>query len=411
MTMSLDRFGSVGEKSVIDKGIYGREKLIRGIWKTLKTDSLVFTAERRIGKTTVLKELRNNPVGNAIVIYSDVEKVTSPLGFVEAIVNSVDEYLTKKQLAISWLRNLRTELGGVDVAGVCKIPESRANSWQLLLERTLRTVCENQKQKRLVFLWDEMPYMLQKLDKFCVNGASDKSIALSVLDTLRALRSEYENLRVIYTGSIGLHHVINQLKRHGLSSDPTNDMIDIEIGPLSMNDAIEMIDELLLLEGVSARKNVTLKIAESTDCVPFYIRRVIAMIVLRGEDPTENYIDKLVVDTLTSAGDPWKMQHFVDRLDVYYSGTVTDSDSLEIQLHHIARIVLNHIANSQVPQSTMECVNAIASQVKYSSRLTIEDLMRDLRKDFYLVLDSDGNYDYKFPLLRRWWLLNQGKGL
>ena len=68
--------------------IFGRSVIVKQIWKTLENESILFVAERRIGKTTVLDCLRDTPHSDYIIIYSDVEGVVTPLQFVEKIISS-----------------------------------------------------------------------------------------------------------------------------------------------------------------------------------------------------------------------------------------------------------------------------------------------------------------------------------
>ncbi len=49
--------------------IVGRDKLIKRIWKKLENHSLRFTAERRVGKTTVLKEMAKNPPEDVVAVF------------------------------------------------------------------------------------------------------------------------------------------------------------------------------------------------------------------------------------------------------------------------------------------------------------------------------------------------------
>ena len=48
-------------RQVGPKNVVGREKLIEKIWKKLETRSLQFTAERRVGKTTVMTKMDAEP--------------------------------------------------------------------------------------------------------------------------------------------------------------------------------------------------------------------------------------------------------------------------------------------------------------------------------------------------------------
>ena len=57
MGMKANPGGQIDFKAVI-----GRERLIQVLWETVEQQSLVITAERRIGKTTVIKKMRHEPV-------------------------------------------------------------------------------------------------------------------------------------------------------------------------------------------------------------------------------------------------------------------------------------------------------------------------------------------------------------
>ena len=82
-------------------GVFGRDKLIRSIWKKLERNSLQFTAERRIGKTTVLKALLNYPLAGWEVRYLDLEKVESPKRFIEVLLNSCKDLMSGTRALIS----------------------------------------------------------------------------------------------------------------------------------------------------------------------------------------------------------------------------------------------------------------------------------------------------------------------
>ena len=62
-------------KQVAPECVVGRDRLIAGMWKAIERESVVFTAERRIGKTTVMKKMEAEPVEGTIVLYADLEKV------------------------------------------------------------------------------------------------------------------------------------------------------------------------------------------------------------------------------------------------------------------------------------------------------------------------------------------------
>jgi len=77
-------------------------------------------------------------------------------------------------------------------------------------------ICEPPGESKLLLLFDELPYMLQKIAVYGRRETRGENVALEMLDTLRAVRAKHErNLRMIFAGSVELHSMI----RHHLTDD------------------------------------------------------------------------------------------------------------------------------------------------------------------------------------------------
>lgn len=204
---------------VAPENVIGRDKLIAIIWKRLAKNSIRFTAERRVGKTTVMTKMTAEPEPGFEVLFMELEGIDSPERFVELVLNRVKPLLSKTDRAKGWWNKFRDEIGGTEVAGVLKLPGAGKIGWQALLAKTLEGVCEHQADKTIVLLMDELPYMLQKIASIGASG-EQKTLALTLLDTLRSIRQQYKNVRMVFAGSVGLHHVVTDLKQSMLASEP-----------------------------------------------------------------------------------------------------------------------------------------------------------------------------------------------
>ncbi|MFT5129385.1 MAG: hypothetical protein ACI8W8_003007 [Rhodothermales bacterium] len=268
--------------------VVGRDHLIKQIWRLLERQSIVFTAERRIGKTTVLKKMCAEPPSDILVRYLDLEKVDSPRRFVEVLLSTVQDLLPRAETARTAFRGLLESLGGTEIGGIIKLPDLEQQGWQSAMERTIACVCQECADATLLFLFDELPYMLQKVAVREHQEDTHDNAALAILDSMRAMRNEHENLRMVYCGSVGLHHVIESLKKAGYASQPTNDMEKVPIGPLSSQDSLALSLRLLEAEGLSAENIDTIAaiIALKADFVPFYIERIITRLAMNGNSLT-----------------------------------------------------------------------------------------------------------------------------
>ena len=102
--------------------------------------------------------------------------------------------------------------------------------------------------------------LLQKIASLSESRES-RTQTLTLLDTLRLIRQKYANLRMIYAGSVGLHHVVNDLKQDTLASQPVNDMPMVDIRALDHSDAIHLASNLLSDErNILRRVLLTLKL-------------------------------------------------------------------------------------------------------------------------------------------------------
>jgi len=65
--------------TVTGDAIIGREKEIADIWMKLEKRSVIFTAERRVGKTCVLRKMSEHPRDGWLCLFCWVESTVIPL--------------------------------------------------------------------------------------------------------------------------------------------------------------------------------------------------------------------------------------------------------------------------------------------------------------------------------------------
>lgn len=397
-------------KQIAPQFVVGRDRLIARMWKTLAKESVVFTAERRIGKTTVMKKMEAEPAEGTLVLYSDLEKVDTAVRFVETLLTDLKKHLTKGAKIARWLGNFVESIGGMEVGGIIKIPQREKKDWQSVLEKTLSNACKNQANIQLVFLWDEIPYMLQKINALeAATGSNDYS-ALAILDCLRAMRSDNPNLRMLFTGSVGLHHVLSDLRADQFASQPVNEMAKINIGPLGPDHAMELARDLIAREEIECNSQdaVGEQLILLTDRVPFYIHRVVSKLALREEAITPAVVQSEIRKCLTDPSDPWEMDHFRQRLKIYYRGSIQDANRADIDTAEVAKHLLNNIAAAGKPQSIDQCHADLKSKRPIEDRDAVIELLNSLAKDHYLERNEEGRYAFRFPLVRRWWVMAEG---
>lgn len=377
--------------------VIGRDAIIARLWDVLERQSVLLGAERRMGKTQMVQKMTREAPQSVLAIYRDLSNITSPAEFVERILEDVEKYLPHALQAQGWLRKAWETLGGAEVGGLFKIPESRSGDWKRFLERTLAGLVEQEK-RQVIFFWDEVPLMLDNIKRH-----SDEATAMEVLDTLRALRQTHRKLRQVFTGSIGLHHVVTALKRSGYANDPTNDMHIEEVLPLAPEDAAYLAEQLLIGESipVSDAASVASRVAQVADRVPFFIHHLVG--ALRNEKSADlTRVDAAMERLLDNPQDPMHLTYYRERINKYYA----------VEERPTAIGLLDTLAVADEPLAFNELFNRLNSMEGFATRDrdVALDLLSLLQRDHYLLREGN-TVRFQFPLIARTWRRQRGLGI
>jgi hypothetical protein len=404
-------------KQIDPKNVVGRDDLITQIWRQLQKPpeqgSLRFTAERRIGKTTVMTKMAAEPMDGFDLLFLEVEGIESPDRFTGLLLNRAKPLLPGHEKAKSSFDDFWVAIGGTELGGIIKLPEKSKLGWQATLEKTIEGLCQHRPDNIVLLMFDELPYMLQNIAA-TTKADGDQHEALTILDTLRSLRQRHVNLRMIFASSVGLHHVLRGLKQTSLASEPVNNMPLIEIHPLEVEHALRLANHLLAAEQLTFTGDDQDLIPERlmllADRVPFYMERIAGELGLLGRPISLQDVNSTVQRQFTSDRDPWEMDHFRDRIDIYYHGSVPDANGQSISKAQVARHALDHFAVTDEPQTIDQVWGVIRSQLPLADRQVIVQLLKSLGQDHYLTCDTEKRYSFRFPLIQQWWKMAQGLG-
>lgn len=384
--------------------VVGRDALIERLWSVLGRQSVLLTAERRMGKSCLIKKMKAESPEGTIAVYRDVEGLETPLRFVERVYEDVAHYLSKRRRTADGVQTLLRHICGLEVPGF-RLPMVAAPHWKDLLERTLSDLATHQ-DSTVIFFWDEIPMMLEKIRR-----ASGERLAVEMLDTLRALRQTFDGVRMVYTGSIGLHHVTTSIRESGHASNAINDLRVVEVPPLAESSAAHLARQLLVGEScdVSDLDEVTVELARQLDGVPYYIHHAVCTLAEAQRPVTPDVVRDVVRQALTDAADPWHLRHFRDRLRDYYS-----SDD-----RPLAEFILDDLASSEtaltVDDLRLRLTSVIrpddgpkAARIADGDTAPLRALIDLLERDHYVTRGGDDTVAFRFPLIRRWWRHSRG---
>lgn len=376
--------------------IVGREPLIAYLRATLEQQSVVLVAERRTGKTHVLEKFKAAAPTDWVVIKRDISALRSANEFVQYVMADLYPHLEARTNFRNWLQGLGEQLGGTQI-GPVKLPNFAPKQWKQVLGDTIAHLNEVKTIERVVFLWDELPWMLENIARH------NPQEAMELLDTLRALRQQHaQKIRMVFTGSLGLHHIVRGLKAKGYNNTPVNDMLSVEVEPLLLADAAQLVQRLFTDNGLKAATPTLFEeTAQAVDCIPFYIHHVVSALLKNPaslRQPVDGQAVSAVISrSLHSSDNPWDLQHYEDRTLAYYGPQRAECLAL-----------LDAVASSADALPMPDAIRRAKAAFPLVGPQQWIELSRLLERDHYFARDEDGKVGFKFIVVKRWWVWHRG---
>jgi hypothetical protein len=373
--------------------VIGRDRLATYLWHVLETQSVVLTSERRVGKTSLIRKMVDAAGTGHVCFLRDVEGLRSPTEFIERIYEDAQLILSKKDRAGLAFWRLLGRLGGTEI-GNFKVPEIKLH-WKSFLSALFSDIF-SEERRPVIFFWDELPLFL-----YNVKTSTGERDAMELLDVLRSLRQQYANLRMVFTGSVGIHQVIGSLRKHGYANDPTNDMALIEVPPLDPDDGTHLAKLLLEGEGVKVLDDhlaAGQAISKAAGHIPYYIHYLISRICNSTGEIQAKTVPGCLHDLIADPNDPAHFGYYQSRLTTYYGAA-----EAELALH-----ALDVLASADRPLSFSELQNLVNHKTPSAKNETFRDVLQLLLKDHYLARDTDGAYRFRYAIVKIWWAYTRG---
>jgi uncharacterized protein len=236
---------------------------------------------------------------------------------------------------------------------------------------------------------------------------------MELLDELRDHRvaDSSGKLRMVYTGSVGLHLVISELVHRGYRNDPTNDMATLSLGGIEHAHATALgqallrglatDDELTLAPDV-AHEEIARRVAQQTDGLPYYIHHTFDRLSDLGRPVTVDDVPVAIESLLDAPDDPAHFAHYAERIEAYY---VFD-DHVETT----AYALLDALSRADTPMTESQLQDVAAAHVEGLREVALKKTLDHLVKDRYLVREQhEGEriYRFRYGLIQKWWVRNR----
>ena len=368
-------------------GFYPRKREIEKIYGLLEMDANIYlSAPRRVGKTSILKHLEdNNSEGGYFFIYVITESVYSVNDFFEVLYVELVKSKSIQQLAklskglnqvLSTLLNTVGEVGGIKLKD--KKDEDYYEKFMGLLTQIEKGI------GRIVIMVDEFPQTLHNIHK--EKGDNEARRFLQINREIRHDKIAEGKVSFIYTGSISLFPRVEKIA----SLNDVNDLITLEVKPLTRNEAKD------LLKLLCNRKQVAIEpaaIEYMLDEVKWFIPFHLQLIYQELQDIFFEKEDILVIRDVEIAIAKTIDSKNKAMFEPYFSRL---EGLLERNEYQFAMEVLKYTANNDI----IGKANYFDMAQKYEL-INYREILEVLCEDGYLY-EMNETYTYTSPILQLW---------
>jgi len=377
------------------ENFFKRDKLINKIYRKLDAgDHIFMAAPRRVGKTSIMRYLEDHPRESYHFIYLTVESVHEVETFYHKLWDALAEsdfysfFSKASKKTKNFLNTTLDRISGIGIpvlGSVIELNPSEKSSYQEEFDDVIKSL-KNDKRK-LVFMIDEFPQVVEN-----INARHGKEIATQFLHLCREQRQlSQSNVLFIYTGVTGLLSVVRRIT----SPSVINDIVTIEVPPLSKAEATEMATMILNNYNVGYEVKVIDYLLEKMEwLIPFHVQLCIQELIDIYESEERN-ITKADVnkafDRLLNIRNNQYFEPYHTRLKEAFPDTKIFDQSIEL---------LNYIVmNEEIgKQEAMELIGKELENDDY------ERVMESLQFDGYLKYDEECEvYKFTSRLIKMWW--------
>jgi uncharacterized protein len=202
---------------------------------------------------------------------------------------------------------------------------------------------------------------------------------------------------MVYTGSVGLHRVVRELRKKKYANSPMNDMRVIEVPPLTKERGVHLAKLLIEGEGLACADELDRIAEEISNCVghvPFYIHTLVANLVSGDVALTRKIVQDKIAALIVDPNDPADFKNYRSRLFSYYDGRERE----------IVFALLDEVAFSSHPLSPSALITGVVQKLGGVSGDVVREVVDSLERDHYLYREpASGTFAFRYELVLRWW--------
>ncbi|MDM8516753.1 ATP-binding protein [Desulfobacterales bacterium HSG16] len=388
---------------VTGRDFFGREKEIAKFTGLLKSDAnVLLLGQRRMGKTSLMRETANRFQDSAVCLYVDIEHCDSAQDVMLKLGKVAHEHRSligaAKDGFFDMLKSIRGSIDeiGTDALVKIKLREGAAENWSYIGDGILEWLAKT--NKKVIILIDELPVFINRVIRNSSNVIvpEKKKDADIFLSWLRGASIQHVGKIAFATGgSIGIEPILEQI---GLS-DRLNNFTAFHLEPWSAEIALEFLEDRAEENGICFKEGAKEHILEKLGvAIPHFVQKFLLNIswdcMDRSSDACDVVdVDRIYKDKMLAVQGSIELATYVERLE----------RTLGREKFLLARDLLTEAAIADRLTGKAAMIIAEDHYPDHNERTeVIRFLMKTFEHDGYLHQDGR-DYVFKNSLLKDYW--------
>ena len=368
---------------------------------------LLLVAQRRMGKTSLMREVKRRLEDRYVCLFVDLQKAKNgPDAIVELTLATLPHAsLWERGQAIfaNIINKILNSVEKVDLGemGVTLRAGLTASDWVEKGDQLFNVLAES--EKPVLLLLDEVPILVNRIltGHEYVITPERKALADEFMSWLRdnSLRHQ-DKIRIVISGSIGLEPVLRQAQ---LSAN-INNFHPFELKPWDERVAVSCIEALASQYGIELQETVAAAMASKLGCcIPHHVQMFFSHVYDRCKRQEQFVVSVADVDSvyneeMLSVRGHAELSHYEERLK-----QVLGDELLPLALDMLAQAAI-------VGHLTRDALSAFQNEYTFEGRKVLDvqkHILWVLEHDGYLKQGPDG-FQFVSTLLRDWWEKRHG---
>jgi uncharacterized protein len=376
-------------QAVRNNDFWNREDILEDLWEAIDSGShILISAPRRVGKTSIMYKIFDEPQKDYIPLYIDTESADNEKEFWQKLFQALfDESFVNKfksTTSVFWnkLKNIKIDK---ITANSVSFGDGDELDYKEAFKQLIKGLDDNQK---IIIMIDEFAQTIENIIKY-----EDVQHALSLLKTHREFRQDVKistKVTFIYAGSIGLESVVAKIH----ATKFINDLNSIKVSPLSLEEAIKF-SQILTHDKIEIEKEQIIYMLEQIEwLIPFYIQ-----LIIQEVKKCSRSVSAITNETIDQA-----IHNALDHRNHFENWQSKLKEAFEKDEYLFAKEILNNVSKNSTITSLMIMNIATKHALNEDNK---REIIKTLQYDGY-INNNDDNSVYRFnsPILRMWWLKN-----